>query len=116
MLGDGSLKRIRKQPFITETPRRPRYLDGAMNLDGEVTWATWFELPASRLDEITPGKYTWITAEAKPPKNLVSRKPSDFSQAEMQLRSMNTRWDTQMLTGIAGRLRADGTRTVRLLG
>jgi hypothetical protein len=83
LLGDGSLKRIRKQPFITETPRRPRYLDGAKNLDGEVTWATWFELLASRLDEITPGKYTWITAEAKPPKNRVSRKPSSFSCREV---------------------------------
>jgi len=45
--------------------------------------ATWFELPASHLDELTPGEYTWITAEANTPKNLVSRKPSTFSCGEI---------------------------------
>jgi hypothetical protein len=45
--------------------------------------ATWFELPASHLDEITPGKYTRITVGAHMPTNRVNRKPSTFSCGEI---------------------------------
>jgi hypothetical protein len=58
---------------------RPRCLDGAKNLGGEITWATWFELPASHLDELTPGEYPRIRVSARTPTNRVNRKPSDFS-------------------------------------
>jgi hypothetical protein len=62
-----------------------------------------------------PGQYTWITVDADTPMNQVSRKPYDFSCGEMPLRSVNTKNDGQMLPGIAGRLRTDGTCPVRLL-
>ena len=68
MLGEALLERAYKQPFLTEMPRRPRYLNGVKNPGGEVTWATWFEL--------TSGEYTRITVEANTPTNRVSRKPS----------------------------------------
>jgi hypothetical protein len=61
--------------------------------------ATWFELPASHLDELTPGKYTWITLGAHTPTNRVNRKPSTFSCCEIQFRSVNTGCDAQILSG-----------------
>jgi hypothetical protein len=76
LLGEALLERAYKQPFLTEMPRRPRYLNGVKNPGGEVTWATWFELPASHLDKLTSGEYTRITVEANTPTNRVSRKPS----------------------------------------
>jgi hypothetical protein len=115
-VGEGSLEPAYKQPLLTEMLRKPRCLDGAKNPGGEVTWATWFELPALHLDELTTGEYTRIRLRARPPTDRVNGKPSDFSQGEMQLRRMNTGCDARMLTGIAGRLRTDGTRTVRLPG
>jgi len=115
-VGEGSLERAYKQPSLTEMPTRPRCLDGARNPDGEVTWATWFELPAPRLDELTLGQWMLITVGANMPTNRVSRKPSTFSCGEIWLRSVTTRSGGQMLTRIAGRLRTDGTRLVRLLG
>jgi hypothetical protein len=99
LLGDGSLDWAYKQPFLTEMPRRPRCLDGATNPGGEVTMATWFELPASHLDELTPGKYTPITVGAHTPTNRVNRKPSTFSCGEIQFRSVNSWSDAQMLSG-----------------
>jgi hypothetical protein len=112
----GSLERAYKQPSLSGMPRIPRSLDGARIPGGEVTWATWFELPASQVDEHTPGEYSRITVGAHTPTNRVNGKPSDFSQGERQLSSMYTGCDVRMLTGIAGRLRTDGTRTLRLLG
>jgi hypothetical protein len=97
--GEGSLERAYKQPFLTEMPRRPRCQDGAMNPGGELTMATWFELPASHLDEITPGKYTRIRVISNTPKNRVSRKPPDFSKGQMQLRRMNTGCDAKSSRG-----------------
>ena len=99
MLGDGSLEWAYKQPFLTEMPRRPRCQDGAKNPGGELTMATWFELPASHLDELTPGKYTRITVGAHTPTNRVNRKPSTFSCGEIQFRSVNSWSDAQMLSG-----------------
>ena len=83
MLGDGPLKRIRKQPFIAELPRRPRCMNGAKNPGGEARWASWFELPAPHLDEITPGEYTRIRMVPNTPKYRISRKPSSFSCREV---------------------------------
>ena len=82
-MGDRSLERAYKQPFLTEMLRRLRCLDGAKNPGGEVTIATWFELPASHLDELTPGKYTRITLGAHTPTNRVNWKPSTFSCCEI---------------------------------
>jgi hypothetical protein len=45
--------------------------------------ATWFEVPASHLDELTPGKYTRITVGAHTPTNRVNWKPSTFSCCEI---------------------------------
>jgi hypothetical protein len=115
LVGEGSLERAYQQPLLTEMLRRPRCLDGAKNPGGKLTWVTWFELPASQLDELTPGEYTRIRVGALTPTKRVNGKPSDFSPGAMQLRRMNTGYDARMLTGIAGRLRTDGTRTVRLL-
>jgi hypothetical protein len=83
LLGDSSLEWAYKQPFLTEMPRRPRCLGGAKNPGGEVPMATWFEVPASHLDELTPGKYTRITVGAHMPTNRVNRKPSTFSCGEI---------------------------------
>jgi hypothetical protein len=98
-VGDRSLEWAYKQPFLTEMPGRPRCLDGAKNPGGEVTIATWFELPASHLDELTPGKYTRITVGANMPRNRVCYKPSSFSCREVWLSSMNTGCEAQMLSG-----------------
>ena len=82
-MGEGSLQRAYKQPLLTDMPRRPRCLDGAKNPGGEVTWANWFELPASHLDKLTPGEYARITVDANTPTNRVSRKSSIFSCDEI---------------------------------
>jgi hypothetical protein len=80
---EGSLERAYKQAFLTEMPGRPRCLDGAKNPGSEGTRATWFELPASHLDELTPCEYTRITVGAHTPTNRVNRKPSTFSCGEI---------------------------------
>jgi hypothetical protein len=53
------------------------------NPGGEVTRATWFELPASHLDELTPGEYKRISVGAHPSKNRMGRKSSSFSCGEV---------------------------------
>ena len=65
--------------FFHDYPAGSRCLHGLKNPGGEVTWATCFELPASHLDELTPGEYTRIMVDAHPPKNQMGRKSSNFS-------------------------------------
>lgn len=69
--------------FFFDDLAGPRYLDGVKNPGGEVTWATWFELPASHLDELTAGEYTRIMVDANTPTNRVSPKSSIFSCGEI---------------------------------
>jgi hypothetical protein len=80
---ESSLERAYKQALLTEMPGRPRCLDGARNPRDEVTWTTWFDLPASYLDELTPGEYTRSAVEANTPKNWVTRKSSSSPAARL---------------------------------
>jgi hypothetical protein len=46
-------------------------------------WASWFELPASYLDELTPCEYARIAVCANTPTNRISPKSSIFSCGEI---------------------------------
>jgi hypothetical protein len=58
-------------------------VDRVNNPGGEVTRATWFELPASHLDELTPGEYKRNSVGVIPSKNRMGRKSSRFSCGEL---------------------------------
>jgi hypothetical protein len=74
---------IQTTPFLTEMPSRAHCLECAQNLGGEVMWASWFELPASYLDELTPCEYARIAVCANTPTNRISPKSSIFSCGEI---------------------------------
>ena len=90
-------------------------LERVLISSGEMTWP-----PGSRFCP-TPGQAHVESVDAENGGDQhadESDKPGALRrlQGEMPLRSVNTGSDAQLLPGIAGRLRTDGTRLVRLLG